>query len=163
MSTDSSKAFVPKQFTPITLDKTTVYVYPMLSSTMNENKKTYGFGVTKNALKAASMISFKTRLECLKQTTNSASTVDVISSKFIDHAEDFISKISNLSIKSYHGPNGHVIFNCTITQNGHLKPTSNVTAPNRRPANICLPKFQPQSILVPSTCLTSPSTHSHFM
>jgi hypothetical protein len=141
MSTDSSKAFVPKQFTPITLDKTTVYVYPMLSNTMNENEKTYGFGVTKNALKAASMISFKTRLECLKQTTNSASTVDVISNRFVDHAEEFISKVSNIIVKSYHGPNGHVIPNCTNLETNHLKPTSGVSAANRRPENIRFAKI----------------------
>jgi hypothetical protein len=141
MPTDSSKVFVPKQFTPITLDKTTVYVYPMLSNSMNETEKTYGFGVTKNALKAASMISFKTRLECLKQSTNSASTVDVISNKFVDHAEEFISKVSNITVTSYHGPNGHVIPDCTILETNHLKPTSGVSNTNRRPENIRFAKI----------------------
>jgi hypothetical protein len=108
----------------------------MLTNSMNENEKTYGFGVTKNALRAASLVSFKTRLECLKQSTNSTSTVDVISNRFVDHAENFITKVSNIIVKSYHGPNGHVIPNCTILENSHLKPTSGVTTANRRPQNI---------------------------
>ena len=136
MSSNASKVFVPKQFVPTTLNKTTVYIYPTLTNQMNENEKTYGFGVTKNALKSASLIPFKTRLGCLKQSTNSASTVDVVSSRFVHHATQFITKVENIDVKSYHGKNGYVIPNCTVTETNHLRLTTNQTAANRRPSNI---------------------------
>ena len=132
----SSEVFTPKQVVPINLDKTTIYVYPTITAEMGESEKTYGFTLTKNALRAASRISFKARLDCLKQQMNAGSTVDVYSQRFISHSKTFMSHQANVSVVSYYGSNGRVIPNATDPATGHLKAFEGQTVANRRPAGI---------------------------
>lgn len=126
----SKSSFAPKKMIPVTLNKTTVYLYPTLSNTMNVNKRTHRFTVTKNALAVTPSVPWKTKLECLKQQTNSVSTVDVIASCYTNHSNKFITCVANLNIQSYHGSNGNVINNCIDPTTGHLKPLNRVTDTN---------------------------------
>ncbi len=142
MSSKPSDYFVPKTPVPITLDKTTVYVYPSLSKEMNEAEKLYGFTLTKNALKAASALSFKSKFECLKQNCGASNTIDVFSQRFISHAKQYSTHQANIKVIAYYGSNGRVITDAMDPITGHLKPVDNQTATNRRPSNIKYAKIQ---------------------
>lgn len=136
----NQSSFTPKASIPINLGKSTVYIYPTITADMSEAERQHAFTVTKNALKAASSVSFKTRLECLKQHTNSTSIVDVVGERFINHSKDFINQVGNLTISTYHGSNGRVIQDCVDLTTNLLKTCAAQTAANRRPADIKLAK-----------------------
>ena len=136
LSSKKSSVFCPKQLTPVTLERTTVYLYPTINASMNENERTYGLTVTKNALISATSVSFKTKLECLKQHTGSTSTVEVISSRFMHHARNQIHDVNKVTLQSYHSSDGRVITDCTKPGSDHLKDMDNQTDDMRRPIDI---------------------------
>ena len=135
MKLSAAAKYIAKPCIPLNIGKHTIYVYPPINSQMNNSEKTYAFTTTKNALFAASGISFKTRLESLKQHTSSSSTIDVISRRFVKHAETFIKNQANIQVVSYHSPNGVMIQN-TTELNNHLMPLDENLAPDRRSPNI---------------------------
>lgn len=140
MKLSTAAQFIAKENTPVAIEKTTIYVYPSLTSDMNDSEKTYGYTITKGALDS-STASMKSKLEVFKQYTDSATTTEVIANKYLDHAIQFITDVNNISIVHYCGLDGAVIPNCTQA-NGDLKATSGVAQGNRRPADITFAKVK---------------------
>ena len=143
MKLSAAAKYIAKPCIPLNIGKHTIYVYPPITTLMNNSEKTYAFTTTKNALFAASGISFKTRLESLKQHTSSTSTIDVISRRFVKHAEDFIKKQPNIDVISYHRSNGVMIQNTTLI-NKHLKPLDANANNDRRAINIAYARLESQ-------------------
>ena len=134
MKASELKSFVPKDNVSLNLGKTTIYVYPHISEEMSNTEKAYSFLVNKSALEATD-VNPKVRLQSLSDLTGTTSLVGILQARHIDHALSFIRRALAFTVRSYHGPNGLIIANCT-QPNGDLKPTDNQTAVNRRPSDI---------------------------
>ena len=129
-----NQTFVPKASIPLSLGKTTVYIYPNIEENWADAEKSYGFTVTKSALESAD-IPIKTKLQVLGDHTSSTSLVSILQARYIQHLLQFIKTAGNFKVLDYQGRNGKIIIDCT-QNNGHLKPVNDQTNLNRRPNSI---------------------------
>lgn len=142
MSTSSNlSAFTPKDLEAVSLDKTTIFLYPRITSDMEDAEKQYGLLVNKAALEN-STIPIKTKLSALGQRTETSTIIGITQAQVIDHAQRFILTSKNFTVVSYHRATGKVIQNCLKTDNsGTLKSYSNQSTANRRPADVLYAKL----------------------
>lgn len=141
-SSDEDQTFVPKDLIPITLDKTTVYVYPKITADMLQAEKMYGLLVTKNSLESAN-VPIKNKLMTLGHLTDSDTIIKILEARLIQYTKEFIKQPGNFQIISYHSSNGKVIKNCFDTSNNNkdLKAFNKCSATNRRPDGISYAKL----------------------
>jgi uncharacterized Zn finger protein (UPF0148 family) len=134
MTTAEDQSFVPKDNVSLNLGKTTIYVYPHISEEMSATEKAYSFLVNKSALESAD-VSPKVRLQSFSDLTGTTSLIGILQARHVDFALAFIKRAQSFTVRSYHGPNGLIIPNCT-QDDGTLKLTDNQTQGNRRPEDI---------------------------
>ena len=135
MTSNPTHAFVSKDCEAVTLDHTTVYMYPKIVQAMSSAEKQYGLMVNKAALHAAN-VSAATKLQAFGQKTGSSALISIIQARCVDFANKYIVKAGNFSIVSY----GRVITDATKT-NGELKGTMNKSDANRRPEDLQFAKL----------------------
>jgi hypothetical protein len=140
-TSDYGETFVPKDTIPITVGKTTLYVYPNISLSMSNTEKSYGFMVTQSALEVADDITTKTKLQVFGGSTDTAPLIGIIQSRFIDHANRFIHTSGSFSVVSYLNCNGIIMTKATIGDGSILKPTDNQTNASHRPHDIRFAKL----------------------
>lgn len=138
-SEENEQNFVPKDLIPISLDKTTVYVYPKIGTDMISAEKQYGLLVTKASLETAN-IPIKTKLQALGSLTDAQTIIGILQARLISHAISFLQEPGNFSLVSYHGKNGKVIPDCTDS-NGDLIAFNRKSATDRRPEGITFAKI----------------------
>ena len=107
---------------------------------MSDAEKTYGYMVTKSALESADAASIEANVQSLGELMSCPALTGTLMARFLDAALKKIRQVSNFEVLSYHGRNGSIIANCTVT-GGNLKPTDGVTNAQRRPAGINYAKF----------------------
>lgn len=138
-SEENEQNFVPKDLIPISLDKTTVYVYPKITTDMISAEKQYGLLVTKGSLGTAN-IPIKTKLQALGSLTDAQTIIGILQARLISHAMSFLQEPGNFTVVSYHGKNGKVIPDCTDS-NGDLIAFNKKSAADRRPEGITFAKI----------------------
>ena len=131
--------FTPKNCEPVTLDKTTLYLYPRITPTMSAPEKQYALMVNKAVLEDSD-IPPSTALQTYGERTNSQSSIGILQERHIAFAKQYILSASQFTVLSYHGKNGRVIADCMLA-NDELKPTTNIANADRRPANIHFAKL----------------------
>ncbi len=134
MTTAEDQSFVPKDNVSLNLGKTTIYVYPHILEEMSATEKAYSFLVNKSALESAD-VSPKVRLQSFSDLTGTTSLIGILQARHVDFALAFIKRAQSFTVRSYHGPNGLIIPNCT-QDDGTLKLTDNQTQGNRCPEDI---------------------------
>ena len=113
-----NQTFAPKASIPLSLGKTTVYIYPTIEENWADAEKSYGFMVTKSALESAD-IPIKTKLQVLGDSTSSTFLVSILQARYIQHLLQFIKTARNIKVLDYQGRNRKIILDCT-QNNGHL-------------------------------------------
>ena len=89
MISNNEAAFVPKDNIPISLGKSTVYLYPSITPEMTYHEKTFGFMVTKSALEAAD-VPIKTKLQVLGDNLGCTALVGIMEVIYLKYAKEFI-------------------------------------------------------------------------
>lgn len=140
MASKDLATFVPKATEPITLDKTTIFLYPKISPDMEDAEKQYGLLVNKSALENA-VIPIRTKLSALGQHTDTSTIVSIMQQRVTAFTHQTIMEKGNFRVVSYHKANGVVIQNCLQSGTDKLKPYANASSSNRRPAHIVYAKL----------------------
>eukprot|EP00978_Attheya_sp_CCMP212_P041692 scaffold242317_cov56-Attheya_sp.AAC.1 len=133
-SSSQTASFIPKEQIPVSYGKSTIYVYPLIEEEMSNAEKSYAYMTNKAAISTAD-IHPKVKLQAFGNATKCTSTVNVLSTTFIKHANKWLFQAGNFEVISYHARNGLIIPNC-LDADGDLKETEDQAPADRRPANI---------------------------
>jgi hypothetical protein len=99
--------FVPCMLVPISVGRSTVYVYPCVESTMQPHERAHAYHITLTALTSQNL-DLRVQLNALGHQLNLQATVDGVVNDwlrfFIDHWYDFC----HLTILSFHTVTGDV-------------------------------------------------------
>eukprot|EP00957_Ditylum_brightwellii_P076013 5778190-Ditylum_brightwellii.AAC.1 len=132
------KNFVPKKTISMQVGKCTVYIYPHFSTGRPATEKAYAFMLNKAALEASDT-SFKTKIQAFGHLTSTTPLVSVIQEMLINHATEFITKVGQFQVRTYHGLNRRVI--PVYLANGTIMPVEGQLIATRRPTGIIYVKI----------------------
>ena len=104
-------AFTPKENKAITLNRTTMYCYPLIKEEMRDAEKMYGCMVTKSALETAEAVSIEAQVQSFGELMSCPALTGILMARFADTALLKVWKTFNFKVISYHGRNGSIIAN----------------------------------------------------
>ena len=127
--------FLPKDTTPLRCGTETINVYPRLSVTAEDDKKSHAFHVTSAALDVATFIKHNARATFLSEHFGLSSEMILLNSEMLDKWNALWCHPKNHTLINYMSVLGVAIPNCFDDQE-NLKPVQDGVAADCRPNGI---------------------------
>jgi hypothetical protein len=131
--------FIPKKKEVRNFGRTTLMLYPDVTSDMPDQERSLAFQTNSDALKNSRTIKYHQKLTILGEAMGCSTLVDIELGVFKNSSFDSIKRNQNLTVISYHNSQGQAINDC-LTAGGDLKPIADGALANSRPPDICYAK-----------------------
>jgi hypothetical protein len=131
--------FIPKKKEVRNFGRTTLMLYPDVTSDMPDQERSLAFQTNSDALKNSRTIKYHQKLTILGEGMGCSTLVEIELGVFKNSSFESLQQNQNLTVLSYHNSQGQAIMDC-LTVGGDLKPIADGPIPNCRPSDICYAK-----------------------
>ena len=131
--------FLPKKKEVRNFGRTTLMLYPDVTSDMPDQERSLAFQTNSDALKNSRTIKYLQKLTILGEGMGCSTLVEIELGVFKNSSFDSLKRNVNLTVISYHNSQGQAINDC-LTVAGDLKPIVDGPIPSCHPADICYAK-----------------------
>ncbi len=125
--------FIPKKKEVRNFGRTTLMLYPDVTSDMPDQERSLAFQTNSDALKNSRTIKYHQKLTILGEAMGCSTLVDIELGVFKNSSFDSLKRNQNLTVISYHNSQGQAINDC-LTAGGDLKPIADGALANSRPS-----------------------------
>jgi hypothetical protein len=136
-----SQSFIPKKKVIFTHGKTTINVYPDITTDMGDHERSLAFNINKTAVQNAFALPHASKLQILGEKHNCSNIIDVETEQWKSTGLAQLKDPVNLTIVSYHNAAG-AMSNDATDNAGALKPLIDGAVANCRPPNIIYAKVK---------------------
>ena len=131
--------FIPKKKDVRNFGRTTLMLYPDVTSDMPDQERSLAFQTNSDALKNSRTIKYQQKLTILGEGMGCSTLVEIELGVFKNSSFDSLKRNQNLTVISYHNSQGQTIIDC-LTAAGDLKPIVDGPIATCRPPDICYAK-----------------------
>jgi hypothetical protein len=107
--------FAPRVLVPISVGRSTVYIYPCVDNSMQPHKRAHAYHITLTVLTSQNL-DMRLQLDALGHQLNLQATVDGVVNDWLRFFQDFWYDFSRLTFLSFHSVNGDVNEDTTMAQ-----------------------------------------------
>ena len=132
---NSTMPFKTKNKITRTFGRTTIMVYPDVTSDMDDIERALAYNIDKSALINARAIPYSQKLSIFREILGCSNLVEVELRTYTNAAFAFLKQGTNLTLITYHNKQGAIVNNA-LDNTGTLKPIQNGATADCRPDNI---------------------------